>query len=132
VITSAHASDRADDHPFEQHRDPDALLAAVGGPLGGQRLGPPRWASTTSTSPATSPRSWRDDGEVNPAVQVDIRDSATPRDMVKLLAGLYQGQWLSASSRKVIIGAMERCRTGVGRIRARCPATCAWRTRPAR
>jgi len=63
----------------------------------------------------------RDDGEINPAVQIDIRDSATPRDMVRLLSGLYQGKWLSASSRNVLIGAMERCRTGTGRIRALMP-----------
>ena len=98
----------------------DALLAAVGGPSAvndwARRAGIQNFNLTRDIATLV-----RDDGEVNPAVQVDIRDSATPRDMVKLLAGIYQGQWLSASSRQVIIGAMERCRTGVGRIRAQMP-----------
>jgi beta-lactamase class A len=98
----------------------DALLRAVGGPSAvndwARRAGIQNFNLTRDIATLV-----RDDGEVNPAVQVDIRDSATPRDMVKLLAGLYQGQWLTASSRQVIIGAMERCRTGVGRIRAQMP-----------
>ena len=98
----------------------DALLAAVGGPSAvnawARRAGIQNFNLTRDIATLV-----RDDGEVNPAVQVDIRDSATPRDMVKLLAGIYQGQWLSASSRQVIIGAMERCRTGVGRIRGQMP-----------
>jgi beta-lactamase class A len=63
----------------------------------------------------------RDDGEIDPAVSVDIRDSATPRAMVQMLGGLYEGKWLSAESRRVIIGAMERCRTGTRRIPAMMP-----------
>jgi beta-lactamase class A len=98
----------------------DALLAAVGGPSAvnewARRAGINNFNLTRDIATLV-----RDDGEVNPAVQVDIRDSATPRDMVKLLAGLYQGQWLSASSRQVIIGAMERCRTGTARIRGQMP-----------
>jgi beta-lactamase class A len=42
--------------------------------------------------------------------------------MVRLLTGLHQGKWLSASSRRVIIDAMERCRTGTRRIPALLPA----------
>jgi beta-lactamase class A len=64
----------------------------------------------------------RDDGEINPAWRIDVRDSSTPRDMVRLVSGIYQGKWLSASSRAVIIGAMERCRTGTHRIRGLMPA----------
>ena len=63
----------------------------------------------------------RDDGEFDPAAIIDKRDSATPRTMVKLLAGLYQGSWLSEESRAVLIGAMERCRTGTRRIPAQMP-----------
>jgi beta-lactamase class A len=98
----------------------DALLAAVGGPSAvndwARRAGIRNFNLTRDIATLV-----RDDGEVNPAVQIDVRDSATPRDMVKLLSGLYQGQWLSASSRAVIIGAMERCRTGTGRIPALMP-----------
>jgi len=93
----------------------DALLAAVGGPAvvndWARRAGIENFNLSRDIATLV-----RDDGEVNPASQIDIRDSATPRDMVRLLSGLYQGKWLSASSRDVIIGAMERCRTGTRRI----------------
>ncbi len=98
----------------------DALLAAVGGPNAvndwARRAGIQNFNLTRDIATLV-----RDDGEINPATSVDIRDSATPRDMVRLLAGLYQGQWLTPSSRNVIINAMERCRTGTGRIPALMP-----------
>ena len=98
----------------------DALLAAVGGPKAvndwARRAGIQNFNLTRDIATLV-----RDDGEVNPANSIDIRDSATPRDMVRLLAGLYQGQWLTPSSRDVIISAMERCRTGTGRIPALMP-----------
>jgi beta-lactamase class A len=98
----------------------DALLAAVGGPAvvndWARRAGIQNFNLTRDIATLV-----RDDGEINPAVHVDIRDSATPRDMVKLLGGLYQGKWLSASSREVVIGAMERCRTGTRRIPGQMP-----------
>lgn len=99
----------------------DALLAAVGGPAAvndwARRAGITEFNLTRDIATLV-----RDDGEINPAVRIDMRDSATPRAMVQLLAGLYQGQWLSASSRHVIMDAMERCRTGVRRIPALMPA----------
>src|SRR5690606_5972905 len=99
----------------------DALLAAVGGPAAvndwARRAGLPDFNLTRDIATLV-----RDDGEINPAVRIDMRDSATPRAMVKLLAGLYQGQWLSASSRNVIVDAMERCRTGTRRIPAMLPS----------
>jgi beta-lactamase class A len=98
----------------------DALLAAVGGPAAvndwARRAGLREFTLTRDIATLV-----RDDGEVDPAVQIDTRDSATPREMVRLLAGIYQGQWLSASSRNVIIDAMERCRTGTRRIPAMLP-----------
>ena len=99
----------------------DALLAAVGGPAAvndwARRAGIANFNLTRDIATLV-----RDDGEYDPASHVDIRDSATPRDMVRLLTGLYQGKWLSASSRNVIVGAMERCRTGTRRIPALLPA----------
>jgi len=99
----------------------DALLAAVGGPAAvndwARRAGIQNFNLTRDIATLV-----RDDGEINPAVQIDIRDSATPRDMARLLAGLYQGKWLSPASRDIIIGAMERCRTGTRRIPALMPA----------
>jgi len=98
----------------------DALLAAVGGPSAvndwARRAGLREFTLTRDIATLV-----RDDGEIDPAVGVDIRDSATPREMVRLLSGIYQGQWLTASSRNVIIDAMERCRTGTRRIPAMLP-----------
>jgi beta-lactamase class A len=98
----------------------DALLAVVGGPAAvndwARRAGLREFTLTRDIATLV-----RDDGEIDPAVQIDLRDSATPREMVRLLAGIHQGQWLSASSRRVIIDAMERCRTGTRRIPAMLP-----------
>ena len=98
----------------------DALLAAVGGPPAVNR-----WLKTTGIKGIRLDRDIatlvRDDGEFDPARTVDPRDSATPMAMIDLLTGLYQGLWLSPSSREVLIGAMERCVTGRHRIRAGVP-----------
>jgi beta-lactamase class A len=98
----------------------DALLAAVGGPAvvndWARRAGIENYNLTRDIATLV-----RDDGEIDPARRIDVRDSVTPRDMVKLVSGIYQGKWLSASSRQVIVGAMERCRTGTRRIPALIP-----------
>ncbi len=98
----------------------DALLAAVGGTAAvndwARRAGIENFNLTRDIATLV-----RDDGEIDPAARIDVRDSATPRDMVKLVSGIYQGKWLTASSRQVIVGAMERCRTGTRRIPALIP-----------
>jgi beta-lactamase class A len=98
----------------------DALLKAVGGPAAvndwTRRAGIANFNLTRDIATLV-----RDDGEIDPARQIDVRDSSTPRDMVKLVSGIYQGRWLSPASRAVIVGAMERCRTGKGRIPALMP-----------
>jgi beta-lactamase class A len=98
----------------------DALLAAVGGPAvvndWARRAGIANYNLTRDIATLV-----RDDGEFNPATYIDVRDSVTPRDMARLVAGIYQGKWLSAASRDVIVDAMERCRTGTRRIRGQMP-----------
>lgn len=98
----------------------DALLAVVGGPPAVNR-----WLKSAGVEGLRLDRDIttlvRDDGEFDPARIVDARDSATPLGMIGLLNGLYEGRWLSASSRSVLIGAMERCLTGRHRIRAGLP-----------
>lgn len=99
----------------------DALLAIVGGPDAVNA-----WVRKAGISDFRLDRDIatlvRDDGEIDPAVQIDLRDSATPRAMVQLLSGLYQGRFLRPESRSVIIGAMQRCKTGTRRIPALLPA----------
>ncbi len=98
----------------------DALLAAVGGPAvvndWARRAGIKGFNLTRDIATLV-----RDDGEFDPAVHIDIRDSSTPRDMVNLLTGLYQGKWLSQQSRQFLISTMEQCRTGTRRIPALLP-----------
>ncbi|MGN3974372.1 serine hydrolase [Tsuneonella sp. SYSU-LHT278] len=98
----------------------DALLAVVGGPRAvnawASRNGMPEFNLTRDIATLV-----RDDGEIDPAKRIDIRDSATPQTMVRMLAGLYQGKFLKESSRKVILGAMERTRTGAKRLKGMLP-----------
>ena len=99
----------------------DALLKVVGGPEAVND-----WARRNGIREFTLSRDIatlvRDDGEHDPAQYIDIRDSASPKAMTDLLGGLYRGDFLRESSRRVIIGAMERCRTGTRRIPAMMPA----------
>lgn len=98
----------------------DALLAAVGGPDAVNA-----WLRRAGIEDVRIDRDIatlvRDDGAVDPAKTVDPRDSATPLAMVRLLAGLHQGEWLSERSRAVLLGAMSRCVTGKRRIPAKLP-----------
>jgi beta-lactamase class A len=93
----------------------DALLAAIGGPkavndwLRRVRIEEVRLDRDIATLV-------RDDGAFDPAKTIDPRDSATPRAMVRLLSGLYQGHYLSAESRAFLLATMARCETGKRRI----------------
>lgn len=98
----------------------DGLLAVVGGPAAvndwARRAGIDEFNLTRDIATLV-----RDDGEIDPAQRIDMRDSATPKAMVQLLSGLYEGKWLSQSSRNILIGTMENCRTGARRIPASLP-----------
>lgn len=98
----------------------DALLNAVGGPAAVNR-----WMRDAGLSDFELTRDIatlvRQDGRLDPASVVDTRDSATPRAMGQLLAGIYQGRWLSRSSSNVILRAMERTTTGKKRMRTGVP-----------
>lgn len=99
----------------------DALLRVVGGP---EKVND--WVRRQGIKNFSLDRDIatlvRDDGQYNPANHIDPRDSATPQAMVALLTGLYQGKFLSEGSRKVLLGAMSRTRTGKRRIPAMMPA----------
>ncbi|MEL6541232.1 MAG: serine hydrolase [Pseudomonadota bacterium] len=108
----------------------DALLKVVGGP---EKVN--AWMRETadieefelSRDIATLVR---DDGEFDPVEWMDPRDSATPRAMGKLLAGLYQGEWLSGPSRNLLMAALQETTTGKRRMTAALPmqATLAHKT----
>jgi beta-lactamase class A len=98
----------------------DALLAAVGGPAQVndwiRRQGIGNFSINRDIATLV-----RDDGQYNPATHIDPRDAATPRAMVRLLEGLYRGEFLSDQSRQVILGSMSRTVTGKRRIPANIP-----------
>ncbi len=98
----------------------DALLAAVGGPSAVNS-----WMRRQGIDDFSIDRDIatlvRDDGEYDPATWIDPRDAATPRAMVRLLQGLYRGDFLSDQSRRVLLGAMSRTVTGSRRIVANMP-----------
>ena len=100
----------------------DALLDAVGGPRAVnewmRKAGITEFELTRDIATLV-----REDGRVDPAVAVDFRDSATPRAMGQLLAGIYQGKLLSNSSRAVLMDAMRATTTGKKRMRSALPAS---------
>ena len=102
------------------NRATDALLAAIGGPQAVNR-----WLQKAGMAGIRIDRDIatlvRDDGLINPATTIDTRDSTTPVAMVRLLAGLYQGEWLSPASRDVLFNAMGQCKTGLRRMKAGIP-----------
>lgn len=51
----------------------------------------------------------------------DPRDTATPRDMTRLLAGLWHREVLSAESSDLLLDVMRRCRTGDRRLKGMLP-----------
>ncbi|WP_235901192.1 serine hydrolase [Pontixanthobacter aquaemixtae] len=65
----------------------------------------------------------RDDGEFDPVVTIDTRDSASPNAMVKLLADIYQGRLLSPQSRAILMDAMRGTTTGKYRMRSSLPSS---------
>ncbi len=98
----------------------DALLSVVGGPKAVND-----WARRNGIREFSLNRDIatlvRDDGEFDPSSYIDIRDSASPRAMAGLLAGLYQGKYLKRGSSQVILDAMSRTKTGARRIRGMMP-----------
>lgn len=99
----------------------DALLNAVGGPQAvnawmRQTAGIYDFELTRDIATLV-----REDGRIDPATQVSNEDSATPRAMGRLLAGIYQGQWLSSYSRQVLMNAMAATVTGKRRMTSALP-----------
>ena len=98
----------------------DALLEAVGGPAAVNK-----WMKEAGIKDFQLTRYIAslvdEDGEIDPASSIDLKDSATPRAMGQLLAGIYKGKWLSAYSRQVLLDAMSETTTGKQRMRSALP-----------
>ena len=100
----------------------DALLRVVGGPGAVnaymQAAGIEDFQLTRNIATLV-----RDDGEFDPVVTIDPRDSASPNAMAKLLADIYQGKLLRPRTRQVLINAMRNTTTGKRRIRSALPSS---------
>ncbi|MBB3034621.1 serine hydrolase [Alteriqipengyuania lutimaris] len=99
----------------------DALLYAVGGPQAVNA-----WMrNTAGISEFELTRDIatlvREDGRIDPASQIAFEDSASPRAMGQLLAGIYQGKWHSSYSRQVLMNAMSATVTGKRRMTSALP-----------
>ena len=57
----------------------------------------------------------------NAAFDADPRDTTTPVAVAELMVRIFNGKALSPGSTKIMIGIMERCRTGGNRLRALMP-----------
>lgn len=53
----------------------------------------------------------------------DVRDTTTSDDMAKLLVKVYKKEALSESSTNLLMGIMEKCRTGRSRIKGLLPSS---------
>jgi beta-lactamase class A len=60
-------------------------------------------------------------GKPNAKFDDDPRDTATPAAMVALLSKIADGHALSPASTEVLLGSMERCLTGLKRLRGMLP-----------
>jgi len=101
----------------------DALLNAVGGPQAvntwmRQTAGIYDFELTRNIAALV-----RNDGRIDPASQIAYEDSATPRAMGQLLAGVYQGKWLTPYSRQVLLDAMGGTVTGKRRMSSALPVS---------
>ncbi len=100
----------------------DALLHVVGGPSAVnaymRKAGIADFQLTRNIATLV-----RDDGEFDPVVTLDPRDSASPNAMAKLLADIYQGKLLQPRTRQVLMNAMRNTTTGKRRIRSALPAS---------
>jgi beta-lactamase class A len=90
------------------------LLAKVGGPAGLTRF------FRTSGDPVT--RLDRNEPTLNQNEPGDVRDTTSPQAMVGLLQAALCGNVLSRPSRERLLGLMQACETGHGRLRAGLPA----------
>ncbi|HEX8233653.1 MAG TPA: class A beta-lactamase [Caulobacteraceae bacterium] len=85
-------------------------------------LPPGQFAQALEAAMKADPKLPERGDKPNPLFDNDPLDASTPMAMSRLLDRIFSGKALSPESTKVLVGAMERCRTGEGRIPGRMPA----------
>jgi beta-lactamase class A len=102
---------------FSDNGATNAMLAQLGGP--------PAFTQFVRTLGDTVTRLDRTEMALNEAIPGDPRDTTSPRVMLHSLQQVTLGQTLSSESRKLLIGWMIDCQTGLDRLRGGLPAN--WR-----
>jgi beta-lactamase class A len=84
-------------------------------------MGPGPFHEASEAQLKSDPNIVKRDGMPYPPFDNDPRDTSTPRAMATLLTRIYSGKALKPESTKILIGMMERCRTGAARLRGLMP-----------
>ena len=84
-------------------------------------MGPGPFHEASEAQLKSDPNIVKRDGMPYPPFDNDPRDTSTPRAMATLLTRIYSGKALKPDSTKILIGMMERCRTGPARLRGLMP-----------
>ena len=85
-------------------------------------MGPGPFPKALAEKMAADPHAGDNSLKPNPAFDADPRDTTSPAQMAQLLTRIFRGEALSPEGTRTIIAIMERCRTGVTRLRALMPA----------
>lgn len=85
-------------------------------------MGPGPFPKALAEKMAADPHAGDNSLKPNAAFDADLRDTTSPAQMAQLLTRIFRGEALSPESTRTIIAIMERCRTGVTRLRALMPA----------
>lgn len=80
-----------------------------------EEMTPERFEALADSIPEEDREAARD------AFPKDPRDTATPRDMTRLLADLWNRELLGAGSSDLLLDVMRRCLTGEGRLKGMLP-----------
>ena len=84
-------------------------------------MGPGPFHEASEAQLKSDPNIVKRDGMPYAPFDNDPRDTSTPRAMATLLTRIYSGKALKPESTKILIGMMERCRTGAARLRGLMP-----------
>jgi beta-lactamase class A len=95
--------------------DTDAIIRRFYG------MGPGPFPEALAAKVKSDPNIEAESLKPNAAFDADPRDTTTPVAMSELLSRIFNGKALSPASTKIMIGIMERCRTGVDRLRGLMP-----------
>ena len=85
------------------------------------RMGPGPFPKALAAKTKIDPHLDEEGTKPNAAFDSDPRDTTTPVAMAELLTRIFSGKALSAASTKIMIGMMQRCRTGTNRLRGLMP-----------